>query len=261
MSQPGKIRSVAGSIRSIVAMVFWGLVLCVLVVLGYQFFKMKMLVGHYKEGVVEITQKYQSVLDEYNRAVDTFNELKSRYNEVLARTIITELKVENNKCSVILKNSEGVLAEIPVEVNLGKEVFVDYIYFDNRLFIRRVFDSGTAPERAADILALQNVRGFLPAAIDWSDPKFRSGKSIYRKLTDGSWMITVTGGGALDIDRKENIPHLEFISPLEGFLLKDYKPENGELLQKAFDEKINRYAGELGVFDVLKSALGISGGK
>ena len=261
MGKPGKIRSVAGSIRSIVAMVFWGALLCVLVVLGYQFFKMKMLVGHYKEGVVEITQKYQSVLDEYNRAVDTFNELKSRYNEVLARTVITELKVENNKCSVILKNSEGVLAEIPVEVNLGKEVFVDYICFDNRLFIRRVFDSGTAPERAADILALQNVRGFLPAAIDWSDPKFRSGKSIYRKLADGTWMITVTGGGALDIDRKENIPHLEFISPLEGFLLKDYKPENGELLQKAFDEKINKYAGELGVLDVLKFALGMSGGK
>jgi hypothetical protein len=242
-------------------MVFWGILLCALVVLGYQFFKMKMLVGHYKEGVVEITQKYQGVLDEYNRAADMFRELKTRYNEVLARTIITELKVENNKCSVILKNSEGVLAEIPIDVNLLKEVFVDYIFFDNRLFIRRVFDSGTAPERAPDILALQNVRGFLPAAIDWSNPKFRFGKSIYRKLTDGTWMITVTGGGALDIDLKQNIPHLEFISPLEGFLLKDYKPEDGELLQKAFDEKINKYAGELGVLDVLKFVLGISGGQ
>jgi hypothetical protein len=261
MGNPGKVRSVAGSIRSIVAMVFWGVLLCVLVVLGYQFFKMKMLVGHYKEGVTEITGKYQGVLDEYNKAADRFNELKARYNEVLARTVITELKVEGGKCSVILKNSEGVLAEIPVEVNLRKEVFVDYIFFDNRLFIRRVFDSGTAPERAPDILALQNVRGYLPAAIDWNDPKFRYGKSIYRKLADGTWMITVTGGGALDIDRKENIPHLEFISPLEGFLLKEYKPESGELLQKAFDEKINKYAGELGVFDVLKFALGISGGK
>lgn len=261
MGNPGKIRSVTGSIRSILAMVFWGILLCLLMVLGYQFFKMKMLVGHYKEGVAEITQKYQGVLDEYNKAVEKFNELKGRYNEVLARTVITELKVESNRCSVILKNSEGVLAEIPVEVNLRKEVFVDYIFFDNRLFIRRVFDSGTAPERAADILALQNVRGYLPAAIDWSDPKFRYGKSIYRKLSDGTWMITVTGGGALDIDRKENIPHLEFISPLEGFLLKDYKPESGELLQKAFDEKINKYAAELGVLDVLKSALGISGGK
>jgi hypothetical protein len=261
MGKLGKIGSAAGSIRSIVTMVFWGVLLCVIVVLGYQFFKMKMLAGYYKEGVVEVTQKYQSVLDEYNRAVDSFNELKAHYNEVLARTIITELKVENNKCSVILKNSEGILAEIPVEVNLRKEVFVDYIYFDNRLFIRRVFDSGTAPEIAPDILALQNVRGFLPATIDWSDPKFRTGKSIYRKLTDGTWMITVTGGGALDIDRKENLPHLEFISPIEGILLNEFKPENGELLQKAFDEKINKYAGDLGVLDVFKFALGISGGK
>ena len=261
MSKPGKIRSVAGSLHALVTTIFWSILLCLVIVAGYQFFKMKMLVGHYKEGVVEITQKYQNVLDEYNKAVNMFGELKTRYNEVLARTVITELKVENNKCSVILKNSEGVLAEIPVEVNLGKEVFVDYIYFDNRLFIRRVFDSGTAPERAADILALQNIRGFLPAAIDWSDPKFRSGKSIYRKLADGTWMITVTGGGALDIDRKENIPHLEFISPLEGFLLKEYKPESGELLQKAFDKKINKYSKELGVFDVLKFAVGISSNK
>jgi len=261
MGKPGKIRSVTGSVRSIVGIVFWGVLLCVLLVVGYQFLKMKMLVGHYKAGVVEITQKYQNVLDEYNRAADKFNELKSRYNEVLARTVITELKVENNKCSVILKNLEGVLAEIPVEVNLRKEVFIDYIFFDNRLFIRRVFDAGTAPERAADILALQNVRGFLPAPVDWNDSKFRYGKSIYRKLEAGTWMITVTGGGALDIDRKENIPHLEFISPLEGFFLKDFKPESGELLQKAFDEKINKYSGELGVLDVLKFTLGIKGGK
>ena len=261
MGNPGKIRSVAGSIRSIITLLFWGILLCVLVIAGYQFFKMKMLVGHYKEGVTEITGKYQGVLDEYNKAAEKFNELKARYNEVLARTVITELKVENGRCSVILKNSEGVLAEIPVDVDLHKEVFVDYIFFDNRLFIRRVFDAGTAPERAADILALQNVRGYLPAAIDWTDPKFRYGKSIYRKLADGTWMITVTGGGALDIDRKENIPHLEFISPPEGFLLKEYKPESGEVLRKAFDEKINQYAGELGVFDVLKFAFGLSGGK
>ncbi|OGD12225.1 MAG: hypothetical protein A2Y86_06955 [Candidatus Aminicenantes bacterium RBG_13_62_12] len=253
----GKAWSVAGKLRSLASFIIWGGLLVIIFIVGFHFFKMKMMVRHYKAGVAEITAKYQTLVDEYNVAAEKFNQLKARYNEVLARTIITELKVADKRCSVVLSNSEGVIAELPVELNINKEVFVDYILFGNRLFIRRVFDSGTAPEQANDIFREQKVREFMPQAIDWADPRFRYGKSIYRKLEEGSWMITVTGGGALDIDRKENIPHLEFISPLEGVLFKDFKPESGDVLKKQFDEKIKKYSEDVGFFDVIKYAFGI----
>ncbi|MBN2198832.1 MAG: hypothetical protein JW747_03185 [Candidatus Aminicenantes bacterium] len=250
-------KSVAGKIRSFIPLVIWGGFLIIILFVGYQLIKTKMTVKHYREGVAEITAKYQTLVDEYNIAADKFHQLKTRYNEVLARTIITELKVEGRECSVILSNSEGVIVELPVELDLGKEVFVDYILFGNRLFIRRVFDSGTAPERAEDIFKEQKVRDFMPQEIDWSDPQFRHGKSIYRKLAEGSWMITVTGGGALDIDRKENVPHLDFISPLEGVEIKEFDPESSEVLKKHFDEKIKKYSEDVGFFDVLKFAFGL----
>lgn len=253
----GKAKSAAGRIRSIIPFIIWGGFLVIILIVGYHFIKARMMVKHYREGVAEITAKYQTLVDEYNVAADKFNQLKTRYNEVLARTIVTELKVEDKKCSVILSNSEGVIVELPVELNLDKEVFVDYILFGNRLFIRRVFDSGTAPERAEDIFREQKVRDYMPQEIDWADPQFRHGKSIYRKLGEGSWMITVTGGGALDIDRKENVPHLDFISPLEGVWIKEFDPESGEVLKKQFDDKIRKYSEDVGFFDVLKFALGL----
>ncbi len=124
--------------------------------------------------------------------VDDYSRLRENYNAAVRKTAITELLVRDGTLSVRVRTAVGVLRQIDTPYSPEHEIYVDYIVVDGRLWIRRVFDSRTAPDQGTVIDPEREV-------IDWSDQAVDHGKAVYRKLDEGCWVITVTGSGALGL--------------------------------------------------------------
>ncbi|MDX2147198.1 MAG: hypothetical protein SFZ23_06715 [Planctomycetota bacterium] len=136
----------------------------------------------------------------YKRRLETvaqdYESLRARFNSAIARTAVTELIVDEGKLTVRIRDAEGLLKEIPTPFNPAGEIYVDYVLIDQRLWIRRVFDAATPPEKALVIDPSL-------AAIDWDAPGAAHGKAVYRRLSPGRWAITVSGGGSLVLERAD----------------------------------------------------------
>ena len=97
---------------------------------------------------------------------------------------------------VSIRTAAGELRTIPTPYDPDSEIYVDYAVVDGRLWIRRVFDAATPPEDAVVIdPALR--------AIDWESDRAVHGKAAYRSLTEGRWIVTVTGDGSIGLARAE----------------------------------------------------------
>jgi len=118
--------------------------------------------------------------------------LREQYEAVIARTAVTELRVADGHLSVVVRNAAGELREIPTPYDPSKEIYADYAVLDGRLFVRRVFAEDVPPREGVLVD---------PAllAIDWDDGRASQGKAAYRTLSEGRWVVTVTGGGALGL--------------------------------------------------------------
>jgi hypothetical protein len=125
---------------------------------------------------------------------DEYHLLREKYNQAVMRSAVTELHVENGQLAVRIRTERGVLKTIPVPYDPQREIYVDYVIYDGRLWIRRVFDSATPPEKGTVVDPVWK-------ALDWSDHALRHGKAVYRKLEEGTWTITVSGNGALGLER------------------------------------------------------------
>lgn len=120
---------------------------------------------------------------------DTLEEL---YNEAVRRTAVTELNVDNGRLSVVIRTVKGPLHTIDTPFDPNQEIYVDYLVLNGRLWIRRIFDGQTPPENA---LVLDPEL----AAVDWDIERMPYGKAVYRRLSEGRWIITVTGTGSLGL--------------------------------------------------------------
>jgi hypothetical protein len=118
--------------------------------------------------------------------------LRERYEAVIARTAVTELRVADGRLSVLVRDLEGDLHEIETPYDPTREIYVDYAVVDGRLFVRRVFAEDVPPREGVLVD---------PAllAIDWDAEGASHGKAAYRTLSEGRWVVTVTGGGALGL--------------------------------------------------------------
>jgi hypothetical protein len=125
-------------------------------------------------------------------AAGAYEQLRERYNQAVARTAVTELVVTDTAVSVRVRTDAGLIKDIPTPINPRDEVYVDYVVVDSRLWIRRVFSARTAPDQA---VVIDPAMG----AIDWNDPRVTQGKAVYRRLTPGRWLISVSGDGALTL--------------------------------------------------------------
>lgn len=152
------------------------------VIFGYRFVRADLASEVYRERLSELSAAYQDLALEYNRAV--------------ARTAIAELVVENRTLSVRIRNDAGVVETIETRFDPAGEIYVDYAVVDGRLWIRRVFDELTAPSEG---LVLDPSLG----AVDWESEQAAYGKAIYRSLTEGRWVVSVTGSGALGLVRAD----------------------------------------------------------
>lgn len=135
--------------------------------------------------------------------------LRESYNRAVRRTAVTELVVEDGAVTALVRSAHGTIARIPTGADPSREIYVDFALLDGRVWIRRVFDSGTRPEDATVIDPRL-------AAIDWDGrepeegPGARAGgaaramavgQAVYRTLGEGRWVVRVSGDGALGLER------------------------------------------------------------
>lgn len=168
---------------------------------------------------------------------EDYNALRREYNTAVARTAVTELIVEDNQLSVRVRTATGAEKVYPAPFDPRGEIYVDYAVVDGRLWIRRVFDASTAPSQG---LVIDPAL----AEIDFEAPGVRAGKAVYRTLSEGRWVISVTGDGSLGLTRA-NGPQPAELTPA---------PE-----VRDFDEieaEARREAQRVGLLDALRAMFG-----
>ncbi|MCC6578941.1 MAG: hypothetical protein IT440_00750 [Phycisphaeraceae bacterium] len=153
-------------------------ILGVAALMGYQLVQSQMQTERYR-------RQWQETQVQYDKLRDT-------YNEAVRRTAVTELLVKGGKISVVIRTAEGELKRVETNLDPRREIYVDYVVLGGRIWIRRVFDDRTPPERGVVIDPKL-------AEVDWSAEHAQQGKAVYRSLGEGRWVITVTGDGSLGL--------------------------------------------------------------
>lgn len=159
---------------------------------GFRLLEARVAADVYRERLAELVASYE--------------ELRTVYNEAVLRTAVTELLVEEGQVRVSIRTAEGVLETIPTPYDPERELYVDYVVLNDRLWIRRVFDENTAPDSGV-VIDPKLVK------VDWSAQGAAHGKATYRKLDPGRWIVTVTGDGSLGLARSPNGAPVALSSP------------------------------------------------
>ncbi|CAN0592477.1 unnamed protein product, partial [Laminaria digitata] len=147
-------------------------------------------------------------LERYTELNDEHNELIDQYNQAVTRTAVTELVVADGTVSVNVRTADGQTEPHVVNADPAHPIYVDYVVKDGRLLIRRVFDSKSVPDDAG-VIDSKLLK------IDWNDPAVRHGQAIYRQLTDGRWIVTVSGDGSLALAKIEDDADVQLLSAPE----------------------------------------------
>ncbi|MEZ6317220.1 MAG: hypothetical protein R3B49_00500 [Phycisphaerales bacterium] len=127
--------------------------------------------------------------DRLRELAGQYEDLRGVYNEAVRKTAVTELIVADGKLHVRVRNAEGVIQEIETPYDPRREVYLDYVLVEGRVWIRRVFDEQTPPSEGVVIDPRL-------AHIDWDLSGAEVGKAVYRSLSDGRWVVSVTGTGS-----------------------------------------------------------------
>jgi hypothetical protein len=136
----------------------------------------------YRERLMELSADYE--------------QLRGRYDEAVRRTAVTELVVADGKLSVVIRTAEGELKSFESPFDPSREIYVDYVVRDGRLWIRRLFDDRTPPGEGMSI----DPRLI---DVDWETVDEGFGKAAYRALDEGRWVVDVTGDGSLGLARRD----------------------------------------------------------
>ena len=124
-----------------------------------------------------------------------YEQLRGRYNEAVRLTAVTELLVEEGRLTVVIRTSDGELRALPTSLDPSKEIYVDYVVDEGRLWIRRLFDEETAPGEGM----LVDPR---LGSVAWEESADHYGKAAYRALDEGRWVVDVTGDGSLGLSKR-----------------------------------------------------------
>ena len=176
---------------------------------------------------------------EYRALVEDHEHLRSRYNNAVRETAITELHVNDGALCVRVRTVEGVQRTIDTPFDPAGEIYIDYVISDGRVWIRRVFDAQTAP---ADALVIDPEF----EDVDWNDNRSRLGKAVYRSLSEGRWVVTVTGDGSLGLAKAQDPAAREDLIPA---------PEVTD--HEEIHERIEREVEAITPGDIWRSLLGI----
>ncbi len=139
---------------------------------------------------------------------ESYDVLRYHYNEAVLRTAVTELLVADGTVQVSIRTAGGVVETIPTPFDPARELYVDYVVLNDRLWIRRVFDEDTPPGEGV-VIDPSLVQ------VDWSAEGASHGKATYRKLDPGRWVVTVTGDGSLGLALRQNDEPVALSGPPE----------------------------------------------
>ncbi|MEM1097534.1 MAG: hypothetical protein AAGH92_01975 [Planctomycetota bacterium] len=159
--------------------------------LGYQVAKDSVTASIYRDRLVALQEQHRALTDRYNAAV--------------TRAAVTELVVADAAVAVVVRGHDGVLERIDTPFSAEDEVFIDYAVLDGKLWIRRVFDEHTPPRDGTLIDPAL-------AKIDWDDARAEHGKIAYRSLTDGRWVVSVSGDGSVGLKKVNEDTTVELVS-------------------------------------------------
>ena len=169
---------------------------------------------------VAMTMQYQSMrsgieADIYRQRLEAlardYASLRTTFNEAVRRTAVTELIVRGNALSVRVRTATGVEQELPTAFNPSTEIYVNYIVSNGRLWVRSIYYRATGPQGE---LVIDPAMG----SIEWTEQDY--GLAVYRPLTEGRWIISVTGGGALGLKRlplEDDPPALAATPPVRSY--------------------------------------------
>lgn len=189
--------------------VIWALLLIVIAAVGYRLALSKLELDIYRDRVAGLCKDYES--------------LRSMYNEAVAKTAITELVVKDGRLSIAIRTIQGVDRVIETPFDPSHEIYCDYALLDGRLWIRRVYDAHTPPSKG--LLVDSSLEH-----IDWNGPGARYGKTVYRSLDEGRWVVTVTGDGSLGLGKADTKAEVILSGPPP---VRDY-----EQVKKGIDDRI-----------------------
>lgn len=133
--------------------------------------------------------------------VRNYEDLRSQYNQAVRRTAVTELRVENDELSVVVRTADGRERIIPTPFDPNREIWVSYVIADGRLLIRKVFAYGDTGPPSEPVIVTPELE-----FVDWEDPRYEYGKAVSRPLSEGRWIITVSGDGSLTLKKAEGEP-------------------------------------------------------
>jgi len=152
-----------------------------------------------------------------------FERLRRQYDEAVRRTAVTELRVADGRLDVVIRDVTGHERRIETPFDPSREIYVDFAILDGRLWIRRVFDAGTPPERG--LLIDPGL-----ADVDWGADPEAFGKATYRSLDEGRWVVSVSGDGSLGLTRSTTGESVE-LSPAPT--IRRYEP-----VEEAVEERL-----------------------
>jgi hypothetical protein len=152
-----------------------------------------------------------------------YEQLRGRYNEAVRRTAVTELRVEGGVLTVVIRTADGELQSLVSPFDPSKEIYVDYVVHEGRLWIRRLFDEDTPP--GAGMLIDPRF-----VDVDWDTSEESYGKAAYRSLGEGRWVVDVTGDGSLGLARRDPLEPVELSAPPPVRRYEPVETEVGEAL-------------------------------
>lgn len=126
-----------------------------------------------------------------------YEDLRRQYNEAIRRSAVAELTVNGDRLAIAYRVGGRIVKNTPLPFDPKREIYVDFVVVDGRLLIRRVFSEDTPPRAGVRL----NARLL---GVDWDRPDARVGKAVYRRLSEGRWVVTVTGNGALGLERLDD---------------------------------------------------------
>jgi len=156
-----------------------GLLTTLLVVCGFFWLREEVTSRIYRNKLETLAGEYAALADQYNHAV--------------RQSALTELEVTTDSVTVLIRTIDGQIRRIPTPFDPRREIFVDYLVGNGRIWIRRIFDQATPPEKALVVDPVWE-------AVDWKKAGLNYGKIIYRSLQPGLWSIQVSGNGALTLE-------------------------------------------------------------
>jgi hypothetical protein len=204
-------------------------VLAVTTVAAYRVLESQIAADIYRERLAELERDYSL--------------LRHQYNQVVRKTAVTELWVQEGLLSVTVRTADGATQTLPTPFDPTKEIYVDYVVLDGRLWIRRVFDQATPPD--AGMLIDPEL-----SDVDWEAEGASMGKAAYRELDEGRWVVTVTGDGSLGLAPASEGEARELSAPP---IIRDYAP---------VDEQVEAALRELDASEIARTLarrLGIAG--